>query len=86
MMLSLDLGPNKEEKLEKLASDYDKPFCPPIGVKEYIPSDYPSLDTGIDAHEWYDEGRSGAAEADFLRNKVVISYHKPVIIRRLSAV
>ena len=61
-MQSVDIEPNKEERLEKLKQDFEKPFSPPVDIKEVLPKDYPELDTGIDAHEWYDEGASGAAE------------------------
>lgn len=77
-MQSVDIEPNNEEKWEKLAQDFERPFSPPLDVKEVIPSDYPSLDSGIDAHEWYDEGRSGAAESDIVKSRTVLGYRKPI--------
>lgn len=75
-MYSVDIEPNKEERQEKLDQDFDRPFCPPWDVKECIPNDFPSLDTGIDLHEWYDEGRSAAAEADIVHNRTIRGYRQ----------
>lgn len=77
-MQSLDIEPNAEERLEKLEQDYDKPFSPPLDIKERISKDYPSLDTGIDEHEWYDVGATIASAADIIKNKVVLKYRRPV--------
>ncbi|PJE65517.1 hypothetical protein COU91_01230 [Candidatus Saccharibacteria bacterium CG10_big_fil_rev_8_21_14_0_10_47_8] len=77
-MQSVDIEPNAEEKLERLKGDFDKPFSPPVDIKEKIPKDYPSLDTGIDEHEWYDVGATIASAADIIKNKVVLKYRRPV--------
>lgn len=81
-MQSVDIEPNKEERLEKLPQDFDKPFCPPSDIKEKIPKDYPSLDTNVDEHEWYDAGATIASMADIIRNKAVLKYRRPGRIRR----
>lgn len=76
-MQSLDMEPNKEEKLEKLDQDYDKPFSPPADIRELISKDYPSLDTGVDEHEWYDAGATVASVTDIIKNKTVLKYLRP---------
>ncbi|MBI2009478.1 hypothetical protein HYS84_03700 [Candidatus Saccharibacteria bacterium] len=80
-MQSVDIEPNKEEKLEKLEQDWDKPFSPPALVeeRERLPKNHPALDTGIDAHEWYDEGRAGAAEIPDTPKRVILGYIPRVI-------
>ncbi len=80
-MQSLDIEPNAEEKLEKLDQDFDKPFSPPLEIRERLPKDHPSLDTGIDAHEWYDEGASGAAETVLPGKRIILKYHPKVLLR-----
>ena len=80
-MQSVDIEPNKEERLEKLAQDFEKPFNLPVDIKELIPKDYPSLDTGIDEDEWYNAGATIASVADIMRNKVVLKYRRPIKIR-----
>lgn len=60
-MLSLDQQANDEENQQKLANDDSRPFSPPDDAQDNIPPDDPALDTGIDSHQWYDEGREGAA-------------------------
>jgi len=77
-MLSVDIKPNQEEKLEKLPQDFDKPFSPPADIKETIPIDYPMLDTGIDEDEWYNAGASIASVADIIKNKTVLKYRRPL--------
>lgn len=42
--------------------DHAKPFSPPDDVNETIPSEHQALDTGLDSHEWCDEGPGGATE------------------------
>lgn len=73
-MQSLDIELNEEEKLEKLAQDFDKPFSPPADIKEGIPRDYPTLDTDVDEHEWYDAGATIASRADLVSNPSVTGY------------
>jgi len=75
-MQSVDIEAGEEEKLEKLEQDFNKPFSSPDGIVDHIPKDHPSLDSGIDPQEWYDEGRSGAAEIRDNSPVVVKSYHK----------
>jgi hypothetical protein len=60
-MRSLDQKTNDEEDLQKLPADDTTPFSPPDDTTDDIPPDYQQLDTNIDEHEWYDEGRTGAA-------------------------
>lgn len=81
-MQSVDIEPNKEERLEKLEQDFEKPFSPPVDIKELIPKDYPSLDTNVDEHEWYDVGATIASGADIIWNKVVLKYRRPSKVRR----
>ena len=76
-MQSLDIEPNEEERLEKLDQDYDTPFSAPSDIKELIPKDYPSLDTGVDRHEWYDVGATIASVTDIIKNKTVLKYLRP---------
>ncbi len=76
-MQSVDIEPNKEEKLEKLNQDYDKPFSPPVDIKELISKDHPSLDSGVDEHEWYDVGATIASVTDIIKNNVVLKYLRP---------
>ena len=54
--------------------DWEKPFSPPALVeeREQLPKNHPALDTGIDAHEWYDEGRAGAAEVSDTPQRVIL--------------
>lgn len=82
-MQSVDIEPNAEERLEKLQQDFEKPFSPPVDIKEPIPKDSPELDTGIDAHEWYDEGASGAAEVTPPRKRSILAYRPIRIAKRL---
>ena len=68
--------PNEEEKLEELPEDNETPFRPadPVRDEGVVPDDnsqpptlddtHPVTDTNIDPHELYDEGVSGAAEAE----------------------
>lgn len=76
-MQSVDIEPNKEERLEKLTQDFEKPFCPPSDIREKIPKDYPLLDTNVDEHEWYDAGATIASVADIIRNRMVLRYRRP---------
>lgn len=58
-------NPNRDE--EHLPQDGDSPAAPPTDVTgpgTNLPADYPQTDTGIDAHERYDEGLAGAAETN----------------------
>lgn len=74
-MQSVDIEDNDEEKQEMLpGEDVGKPFSPPSGTKDTIPKDHQSLETGIDSHEWYDEGRSGAAEVDDPGSRGIADY------------
>jgi len=81
-MQSVDIEPNKEERLEKLAQDFGTPFSPPVDIKELIPKDYPSLDTGVDEDEWYNAGATIASVADIIKNKVVLKYRRPTKLRK----
>jgi len=51
---------------QPLSQDYDTPAAPPEeqDADNVVPADHPSLDTGIDAHQLYDEGVKGASEVD----------------------
>lgn len=62
-MWALDIEPNEEERREKLSQDFDTPFSPPQDIPALIPVDDPVLDDPVDEHQYYDEGRAGAAEA-----------------------
>ena len=81
-MQSLDMEPNEEERLEKLDQDFDKPFSPPADIKELISKDHPSLDSGVDEHEWYDVGATIASVTDIIKNKIVLKYRRPIKLRR----
>jgi hypothetical protein len=74
MAYSLDEEANDEEKLEKETQDFGTPFSPPAGTQDTIPKDYPELDTNMDSQEWYDEGRSGAAEVSDTGSQGVLGY------------
>jgi hypothetical protein len=76
-MYSLDEETNDEEDQEKEAQDFSKPLSPPEGVQDTIPKDYPELDTNMDTQEWYDEGRSGAAEVSDPGSRGVLGYTPP---------
>jgi hypothetical protein len=78
-MYSLDEETNEEEDQEKEAQDYSKPFSPPEGVQDTIPKDYPELDTNMDSQEWYDEGRSGAAEVSDPGSRGVLGFSPPPV-------
>ena len=50
---------------QPLPQDNGRPADPPEEDDDRtLPADYPALDTNIDAHELYDEGRAGAAEVN----------------------
>jgi hypothetical protein len=74
MGYSVDEEANDEEKQEKVAQDYDTPFSPPDGTLDTIPKDHPQVDTNMDSQEWYDEGRSGAAEVSDPGSRGVLGY------------
>jgi hypothetical protein len=74
MAYSLDEEANDEEKQEKEAQDFSTPFSPPEGTQDTIPKDHPELDTNMDSQEWYDEGRSGAAEVSDPGSQGVLGY------------
>lgn len=76
-MYSLDEETNDEENQEKEDQDYNHPFSPPEGQQDTIPKDYPELDTNMDIQEWYDEGRSGAAEVSDPGSGMVLGYTPP---------
>ena len=59
------IGPNQEEKEEKLEGDYDTPFSPPQDTPSQIPKDYPTKDTDMDDTEWYQDGDSTASSTEF---------------------
>lgn len=83
-MQSLDIELNDEEKLEKLSQDYEKPFSPPYDVIENIPNYYPSMDTNVDEHEWYDAGATVSSGADLFKNDKVLKFRptNQMLIRR----
>lgn len=60
--------PNDEDDFvdnnDNLDEDFDRPFSEPADSRGSVPIDHPSTDSGLDEHELYDEGLSGAAEAD----------------------
>jgi len=74
MGYSLDEETNDEENQEKQSQDFSTPFSPPEGTEDTIPKDHPELDTNMDAQEWYDEGRSGAAETSDPGSRGVLGY------------
>ncbi len=76
-MYSLDEETNDEENQEKEAQDYTHPASPPDGVQDTIPKDHPAVDTNMDTQEWYDEGRSGAAEVTDPGSRGVLGYTRP---------
>ncbi len=86
--------PTDEERLEELPEDNETPFRPagpnpstmgnttdPVVAAtggSDIPDDHPDTDTNIDETELYDEGISGAAEAeDESGQSAVIGYTPP---------
>jgi hypothetical protein len=73
-MYSLDEETNDEEDQEKEAQDFSRPASPPDGVQDTIPKDHPAVDTNMDSQEWYDEGRSGAAEVSDPGSRGVLGY------------
>lgn len=80
-MISVDIEPNQEEKLEKLSQDFDSPFSPPTDIKELIPKDYPSLDDGVDVDEWYNSGATIASLSYLTRSSpTVLGYTRPNLI------
>jgi hypothetical protein len=78
-MYSLDEETNEEEDQEKEAQDYSRPLSPPEGVQDTIPKDHPGLDTNMDTQEWYDEGRSGAAEVSDPGSQGIAGYNPPPV-------
>jgi hypothetical protein len=58
--------PTDEEEQQKLPEDYDTPFRPADDTdpNDRLDDTHPTTDSNIDAHEMYDEGISGAAEAE----------------------
>ncbi len=72
------IGPNKEEKREKLAEDYETPFSPPLDMPDAVPVDYPTKDTDMDSTEWYQSGGGAASNTQFpkrvLRSKPPIGF------------
>ena len=77
--------PNEEEKEERLPQDGPTPFRPAPSTKSNPQDDIPPLDdthpttdTNIQPEELYDEGVSGAAEAeDPTAGNDVTNYDKP---------
>jgi hypothetical protein len=55
-------NPKRDE--ETLAQDYDTPASPPDDVHDSLPPDHPEKDSNMDSDEIYDEGETGATEAD----------------------
>ena len=89
--------PYDEERLEELPEDYDTPFSPTREPKDMIAapggisfatskldSTHPSTDSNIQLEELYDEGLSGAAEAEEPNARdTVIGYNpRPKITER----
>lgn len=69
--------PTEEERQQELAEDNETPFQPAAPApadattsgaqattSSQLPDDHPSTDTNIQPEELYDEGVSGAAEAE----------------------
>jgi hypothetical protein len=83
---------NNEERLEKIAGDYTRPFSPPDDIKETVNDDNEMFDSAdADAHQAYDEGKSNAAEVNDPGDRGVRRYrpqnysppqHGPVIVRK----
>jgi hypothetical protein len=61
-MAQFDISDEDIDDDEKLDQDYDTPLSIPGDSRGRITPDHPSTDTGLDEHELYDEGLSGAAE------------------------
>jgi hypothetical protein len=78
-MYSLDEETDDEENQEKEDQDFSPPFSPPEGVIDNIPKDHPEVDTNMDTQEWYDEGRSGAAEVSDPGSRGVLGYRPPAL-------
>jgi hypothetical protein len=84
---------NAEERQQKIAGDYTRPFSPPDDVKETVSDDNQMFDSmDVDAHQAYDEGKSNAAEVNDPGDRGVGAYkpknysppqHGPVIVRKL---
>jgi hypothetical protein len=84
---------NAEEKQQKIAGDYTRPFSPPDDIKETVGDDNQVFDSGdVDPHQVYDEGGSNAAEVNNPGDRGVADYkpknyhppqHGPVIVRKL---
>jgi hypothetical protein len=85
---------NAEERQEKIAGDYTRPFSPPDDVKSTVRDDNEMFDSmDADAHQAYDEGASNAAEVNDPGDRGVRAYkpkrytepqHGPVIMRKSS--
>lgn len=82
--------PTDEERLEELPEDNGTPFQPaPAGRDDDLAADdsaqgtplddtHPDTDTNIDPQELYDEGVSGAAEAEEPNEgNTVVGYDEP---------
>jgi hypothetical protein len=85
---------NNEERQEKLAGDYTRPFSPPDDVKSTVDENNQMFDSmDVDPHQVYDEGKSNAAEVNDPGERGVRGYkpknysppqHGPVIVKKLS--
>jgi hypothetical protein len=83
---------NAEERQEKLAGDYTRPYSPPDDIKSTVSDDNEMFDSmDVDSHEVYDVNKSNAAEVDDPRDRGVKGYkpknytnpqHGPVIVRK----
>lgn len=84
--------PYDEEQLEELPEDYETPFSPTRESKDMISapggmsfatskldSTHPSTDSNIQLEELYDEGLSGAAEAEEPNAKDTVVGYNPLV-------
>jgi hypothetical protein len=83
---------NAEERQQKLAGDYTRPYSPPDDIKSTVGDDNEMFDSmDVDSHQAYDEGKSNAAEVNDSGDRGVKAYkpknytqpqHGPVIVRK----
>lgn len=68
---------NDEDRQEELPQDNSTPFSAPDGTDDTTDDTHPQADAGIDAHEHYDEGISGADETSDPGNRGILGYTPP---------
>jgi hypothetical protein len=83
---------NQEERQEKLAGDFTRPYSLPDDVKSTVGDDNEMFDSmDVDTQQAYDEGASNAAEVNDPGDRGVRAYkpkrytepqHGPVIMRK----